>query len=261
MKKVFAKVIKKVVTAAAAFTLAVTGLAYTTTTTTIKASAAETPENYTELIDEMAILVNEAREEAGLAPLTVVPVLNDAAAVRCEESASLFSHTRPNDLYFNSVLDDFAIGYGCAGENLAAGCADAQSTFNQWKNSPGHWANIMNPNYTHIGIGVCFDSNSIYRWHWAQLFIGTNQEFYGQYIPQCNTARQSDVHYGDVDGNGLINTFDLVLVLKNLTTATPLSSTQIASADCMQDGQISLADAIVLKKYILGQYRMLPLSL
>ena len=36
-------------------------------------------------------------------------------------------------------------------------------------NSPGHRANILNPNYTEIGIGVNYE-DGYYGIYWVQLF-------------------------------------------------------------------------------------------
>ncbi|WP_296649299.1 CAP domain-containing protein [Romboutsia sp. 13368] len=41
---------------------------------------------------------------------------------------------------------------------------------NAWMNSKGHRENILNPNFTTLGVGIAKDSNgSIY---WTQMFIG-----------------------------------------------------------------------------------------
>ena len=39
-------------------------------------------------------------------------------------------------------------------------------------NSPGHRANILNPNYTHIGVGHAKVAGSTYGNYWVQLFVG-----------------------------------------------------------------------------------------
>jgi len=45
------------------------------------------------------------------------------------------------------------ISYRTAGENIA-GNPSAAGAMRAWMNSPGHRANILNPNFTRIGIGV-----------------------------------------------------------------------------------------------------------
>ena len=50
-------------------------------------------------------------------------------------------------------MNKAGISFQFAGENIA-GNNSAASAMTSWMNSSGHKANILNPNYTHIGIGV-----------------------------------------------------------------------------------------------------------
>ncbi|HEY8376537.1 MAG TPA: CAP domain-containing protein, partial [Nannocystis sp.] len=62
-------------------------------------------------------------------------------------------------------------GYGnykTAGENIAAGSATAAGTMDQWMNSDGHCANIMNPNFQHIGVG--YHPGGQWGHLWTQVF-------------------------------------------------------------------------------------------
>jgi uncharacterized protein YkwD len=60
--------------------------------------------------------------------------------------------------------------YSYIGENIAAGNSDAASTMTQWMNSTGHRENILNPNFTQIGIGYAYGSNSDYKYYWTAVF-------------------------------------------------------------------------------------------
>ena len=53
-----------------------------------------------------------------------------------------------------------AVGYNYAwlGENIAFNYPDAPSVVNAWMNSPEHRANILNPNYTDIGVSFAWNS-------------------------------------------------------------------------------------------------------
>ena len=53
-----------------------------------------------------------------------------------------------------------AVGYPYAwlGENIAFNYPDAPSVVNAWMNSPEHRANILNPNYTDIGVSFAWNS-------------------------------------------------------------------------------------------------------
>lgn len=52
-------------------------------------------------------------------------------------------------------------------ENIAAGNAGAQSTYMQWYNSPGHYANMFNEASGKIGIGVVLVPGSSYEYYWV----------------------------------------------------------------------------------------------
>jgi uncharacterized protein YkwD len=109
--------------------------------------------------------VNEARAARGLNALALDETLCAAAEVRAEEVLRRFSHTRPDGASWLTAFRDFEISYGVAGENIAKGFNNSQAVFNAWMNSSGHRANILNPNYTHMGLGRSGNG-------WGQLFKG-----------------------------------------------------------------------------------------
>ncbi len=81
--------------------------------------------------------------------------------------ASKFSHTRPNGNSCFSILGELGISYGGAGENIAAGYGSAASVVNGWKNSSGHYANMVNAGFNKIGVGyVSFNGQK----YWVQMF-------------------------------------------------------------------------------------------
>ena len=115
--------------------------------------------------EEVLKYVNEARVKNNLSALQLDAALCNAAEVRAKEVTTRFSHTRPDGTSCFTVLRDFGIGYRICGENIAKGFRDAQSVVNAWMNSSGHRANILNPNYTHMGVGKSGTG-------WGQLFVG-----------------------------------------------------------------------------------------
>lgn len=56
------------------------------------------------------------------------------------------------------------------GENIAGGQDTVDAVFDAWIGSPGHCANLMSPNFTEYGFACAFNSASIYRTHWTQVF-------------------------------------------------------------------------------------------
>lgn len=103
----------------------------------------------------MVLMVNQARAEAGLAPLTVDPLLVKTARMKSQDMADLgyFSHTSPTYGSPFDLMRSQGIGYRYAGENLA-GSPTVQRAHTGLMNSQGHSANILSRNYTRIGVGV-----------------------------------------------------------------------------------------------------------
>jgi len=119
---------------------------------------------------EVLRLTNAERARYGLPALagTNGP-LNSAAQRRAVETATLFSHTRPNGTPWHTVFNEFAVGNRVSsGENLGRGQTTPAQVVQGWMNSPGHRANVLGA-FSHLGVGV--HRNSAGTYHWAQLFL------------------------------------------------------------------------------------------
>ena len=112
-------------------------------------------------------LVNEERAKENLAPVSLNRTATDAAQVRAEEAKESFSHTRPNGTRCFTALAEAGLDYAYAGENLAGRIKTPEKAVDAWMNSPSHRKNIMNPNYSQIGIGYVAEGN-----YWSQFFVG-----------------------------------------------------------------------------------------
>ena len=117
---------------------------------------------------EVMRLVNIERANAGLPALQMDAQLSAAAAVRAQEIDVSFSHTRPDGTSCFTVLKEMGITYRACGENIAKGSPTPARVVEGWMNSAGHRANILNRNFTTIGVGVYEDAAGVM--HWAQLF-------------------------------------------------------------------------------------------
>lgn len=114
----------------------------------------------------MLDLVNGERAAVGLPPLAW---RDDVAAIAEGWSAYMAStgDFRHNDAYFSEATRQ-AIGSETRGENVStAGSIDSSHT--NLMNSPPHRANILSPEYTHIGIGAVQDASG--RWWVTQGFM------------------------------------------------------------------------------------------
>lgn len=101
-------------------------------------------------------LMNAKRTEAGLKPLTIDNTLVQVARYKSDNMIqnNFFSHTNPDGTKWTNWLQTIGYKYTTSGENIAYNTYDAVELFNQWWNSPGHRANMMNASYTKVGIGV-----------------------------------------------------------------------------------------------------------
>lgn len=142
---------------------------YNATTSDLKAEATAQASKNSAIINEVLTYVNELRREVGASPLILDNNLTIAANVRALEMgyAAKFSHTRPNGNNCFTVLNDLNISYGGAGENIAYGQTSAASVIKTWKNSQGHYDNMVSTSFTKIGIGYFKYNGNPY---WVQLF-------------------------------------------------------------------------------------------
>jgi uncharacterized YkwD family protein len=113
-------------------------------------------------------LTNKERAKYGLPALKVDLALSKVAREKSRDMAvnHYFSHYSPTYGSPFEMMKKFGISYTAAGENIAKGQRTPQEVVAAWMNSPGHRANILNKNYTHIGVG--FEENG---YIWTQQFI------------------------------------------------------------------------------------------
>jgi uncharacterized YkwD family protein len=104
---------------------------------------------------QLLALVNNERTAAGLAPLTPDARLDQTARAKSQDmiSRGYFDHNSPT---YGSPFDQLqaaGIAYHAAGENLA-GNQTVAAAHQALMDSPGHRANILNPQFTKVGIGI-----------------------------------------------------------------------------------------------------------
>ncbi|RMB80048.1 CAP domain-containing protein [Streptomyces shenzhenensis] len=131
-----------------------------------------TPEELARSRADVVELTNRERGRARLAPLAVDPLLTAAAQAHSADMVArdFYSHTSPE----GSQPWDRAAAAGSRrrtiGENIACGQRSAAEVVEGWMNSPGHRANILKPDFTHIGVG--FVGGGRTGTYWTQLFGG-----------------------------------------------------------------------------------------
>lgn len=132
----------------------------------------------TQLNDEQAYknkvleLVNAERENNGLSPLKWDDKLAAAAQSHCDDmvARNFFAHENPDGKTPHERIKETGASFMMTGENIAAGQDSPETVMMSWMNSDGHRANILNPSYTSIGIGVTKGGG--YGIYWTQCFGG-----------------------------------------------------------------------------------------
>ncbi len=114
-------------------------------------------------------LTNQERAKNGLQPLQVDNELSRVAREKSRDMAmnGYFDHNSPTYGSPFDMMKSYGISYRAAGENIAQGQKTPQEVVDAWMNSSGHRANILNGEFTHIGVGYVEQGN-----HWTQQFIG-----------------------------------------------------------------------------------------
>ncbi len=120
---------------------------------------------------QMLDMVNQERTKAGLKPLTWDADLANVAQVKAKDMSdnNYFDHNSPTYGSPFEMMKKFGISYRAAGENLA-GSSSVERAHVGLMNSEGHRKNILNPNFTHMGIGV--EKSTRYGYIYVQMFIG-----------------------------------------------------------------------------------------
>jgi len=137
-----------------------------TTTKPVDNTTTNISGNYREFQKSVIALVNKERAAVGLSALKENTELDNVATLKSEDMAKLgyFSHTSPTYGSPFEMLKQFGISYTAAGENIAYGQSTPAEVMTGWMNSEGHRANILNSNFTQIGVGIAKKANGQYVW-------------------------------------------------------------------------------------------------
>ena len=107
--------------------------------------------------------LNSYRASSKLGNLKKDTTLENIAKTRAKEIVQNFSHTRPNGKSGLTLIS----GNVYKGENIAKGQKDCAAVMTAWYNSAGHKANMLNKNFTRVGIAGFEFNGTIY---WVQIF-------------------------------------------------------------------------------------------
>lgn len=132
------------------------------------------------IADQVLSLVNDFRSRNNLAPVRPNSQLNTAALGHSQNMATqdFFAHRGNDGSTFDQRIRSAGYRFSTAAENIAAGYATASAVVDGWINSPGHRANMLNPNVREVGVGHVFLSNDpgVEQWrHYWTLKLAAPQ--------------------------------------------------------------------------------------
>ena len=141
-------------------------------------------------------LTNDSRQTAELHSLKISPLLEKAAQMKAEDMADkgYFAHISPEGITPWHWLEEAEYEFSYAGENLAVNFFDSKSLNKAWLNSPTHRANIINKNFTEIGIGI---ANGIYKGKETVFVV----QFFGTPSSKTGIAKEPVVSGKISEGN------------------------------------------------------------
>ena len=130
-------------------------------------------------------MTNQARRAKGLAPLSQDDELTNVARAYSDDMLvrRFFDHTTPDGVSFDERISDhyrhrvkimgeniwYASGY-----NLGKIHQVAKEIVDDWMSSPGHRDNILDPDFTHLGVGVSARHHTIRA---TQEFVARSKRF------------------------------------------------------------------------------------
>lgn len=99
---------------------------------------------------------NQEREKLGLEPLVLNEELNQAALTKAQDmfNEQYWAHVSPDGKEPWDFIKGAGYVYKYAGENLARDFDNSGEMVVAWMNSPTHRENIINPNFTQMGLAV-----------------------------------------------------------------------------------------------------------
>jgi hypothetical protein len=141
-------------------------------------------------------LVNNERSKAGVQTVTLVEKLDAAGDTKSKNmsQANKLDHTDPiTGDTFDKGISKAGYEWNTAGENIAWNQPTPEEVMQDWMNSSGHRANILQENFDHVGFGY----NDGY---WTQTFAAGDSAP-GTYVAQTNGSYTVTKSSGEAPGS------------------------------------------------------------
>jgi uncharacterized protein YkwD len=136
---------------------------------------------YLEKVEDLVFeMTNQRRRSQGLAPLSKDAELRNVARAYSNDMLvrRFFDHTTPDGVSFHERISaHYRHWVSFTGENIWSAWGYktsntqnlAKEMVDDWLSSPGHRANMLDPDFTHLGVGVSVRNGTILA---TQEFVG-----------------------------------------------------------------------------------------
>ncbi len=167
---------------------------------------------------DVLALVNQERTSRGIPPLTMCAVLNTVGQNHTDDmiTRQFFAHTNPDGKDPGDRMTAAGYIWTWEGENIAVGYGTPEEVVEDaWMQSPGHRANILNPNFVHMGLGTAVGN-----------YMGFNERYWTQDFGAGGSCGGQSVDLAVT----LTDTPDPVSVGRNLTYTIHVSNSGVMGA-------------------------------
>ncbi len=162
----------------------------------IPISAWLTPDVLLEQAEKIIELTNKIRQSVGVQLLVENNLLTQAAYNKAEDMIlnQYFAHIGPDKKTVSDWLAGVNYKYAIAGENLAMGFSGAEEVVNGWIRSQTHYANMVDPDFSEIGVGMLSGLYENYDTTLVAQFFGSSQSavFSAAAEKKSNTAQKQE---------------------------------------------------------------------
>jgi uncharacterized protein YkwD len=117
-------------------------------------------------------LINGARDDNGLSPLSPQSQLRAAARVQAADMACnhFTGHTGSDGSSVRDRVEAQGYSWSWIGENYMITSSGPQAAFNWWMNSEPHRNNILGSAYTEFGVGYIYSDEADYGGYYVVVF-------------------------------------------------------------------------------------------
>jgi len=121
-----------------------------------------------------ASMISGYRRNNGLGPVTLDKELMRLAR---EQAGAMAAHNEMGHnvgTSFSERIRNSTVRASAVVENVAAGYHTLAEAFSGWRDSPGHRANMLNPDVTRMGIAAVYAPGSKYKVFWTLILASPN---------------------------------------------------------------------------------------